>query len=81
MYFQVRIMVSQDTKIRRARLTRHSWCVRRTLRREITFLSADWNENLFPIIPQEAVRIRPMPPPPEIAPEATVDFNGFARLR
>ena len=41
-YFQVRRMVSQRTKIRRGRLTRHSWCVRRTLRREITFLSADW---------------------------------------
>jgi hypothetical protein len=29
----------QGTKIRRARPTRHFWCVRRTLRREITFLS------------------------------------------
>jgi hypothetical protein len=43
-YFQVLRMVSQGAKIRRARLTRHSWCVRRTLRREITFLSVDWYE-------------------------------------
>jgi hypothetical protein len=27
------------------RLTRHSWCVKRTLRREITFLSVDLYEN------------------------------------
>ncbi len=39
-YFQVRRIVSQGAKIRRARLTRHSWCVRRTLPWEITFLSA-----------------------------------------
>jgi hypothetical protein len=39
-YFQVRRMVSQGAIIRRARLTRHSWCVRRTLPWEITFLSA-----------------------------------------
>jgi len=41
-YFQVRRMVSRGTKIRRARLTRRYWCVGRTLRREITCLSADW---------------------------------------
>jgi hypothetical protein len=41
-YFLVRRMVFQGTKIRRARFTRHSRCVRRTLRRETTFLSADW---------------------------------------
>jgi hypothetical protein len=41
-YFWVQRMVFQGIKIRRVRLTRHSWCVRRTLRREITFLSADW---------------------------------------
>jgi hypothetical protein len=34
-------MVSQGAKICRARLTRHSWCVRRILRREITLLSPD----------------------------------------
>ena len=44
-YFQVRRMVSQGTKIRRARLTHYFWCVRRTPRREITFLSADLYEN------------------------------------
>jgi hypothetical protein len=29
-------------KVRGARLTRHSWCVRRTLQRKINFLNADW---------------------------------------
>ena len=36
-YFQVRRMVFQGTKIRRARLTRHSWCVRRTLKGNYLF--------------------------------------------
>jgi hypothetical protein len=33
------------------------------------------------IIPQEAVSLRPMPPPPGLAGEEAVDFNGFARRR
>ena len=32
---------ARPTETRRARLTRHSWCVERTLRREFTFLNAD----------------------------------------
>ena len=41
-YFQIRRMFFQGTKIHRARIMRHSWCVRPTLRRESTFVSADW---------------------------------------
>jgi hypothetical protein len=40
-----------------------------------------WNENSFFIIPQEAGTLRPMPPPPGLAREKAVDFNGFATLR
>ena len=43
-YFQLRRMVSRGTKIRRARLTRHAWCVRRTPRRQKSFLCADCYE-------------------------------------
>jgi hypothetical protein len=40
-YFQVQRRVFQGTKLRRARLTRHSWCVRRTLCSGFIFSSPD----------------------------------------